>query len=123
MICIFIMLVMNMTLLKNIYIDKDGKYIDVFSKNQFYEAMRRMIIYGPSDWDYNDKAPDYRDIVGEFRLKEVSITDSLDADIDITFTQKTNSITYSTDMAIQDRMETIKKVFLKNINMYLQIYC
>lgn len=28
-----------------------------------------MIIYGPTDWDYRDKAPDYRNMTGEFRRR------------------------------------------------------
>lgn len=55
---------------KNIYCDKDGNYIKgKFTKEQFYESMKRMIIYGPSDWNYADKAPDYRNITGEFRVR------------------------------------------------------
>ena len=55
---------------KNIFCDKDGNYVHgKFTKDQFYEAMKRMIIYGPSDWKFADKAPDYRTIVGEFRVR------------------------------------------------------
>lgn len=55
---------------KNIYCDKDGNYIKgKFTKDQFYESMKRMILYGPSDWNYADKAPDYRNITGEFRVR------------------------------------------------------
>ena len=57
---------------KSIYTrrDENGYYIDgPYTKDQFYEAMKRMIIYGPSDWDYADKAPDYRDMTGEFRVR------------------------------------------------------
>lgn len=54
---------------KNNY-DEDGNYVDrPYTKDEFYEAMRRMIIYGSSDWNYADKAPDYRNIVGEFRVR------------------------------------------------------
>lgn len=46
---------------------------------------------------------------GNLRLKGVSI-DGLDGpvDIDISFTQKTNKVQYSTDMALTDRLETIR---------------
>ena len=59
---------------KTIYTKKiiyeNGNYIDrPYTKDEFYEAMRRMIIYGPSDWNYYDKAPDYRDMTGEFRIR------------------------------------------------------
>lgn len=47
---------------------------------------------------------------GNLRLKGVSI-EGLDTsvDIDISFTQKTNKVQYSTDMALADRLENIKK--------------
>ena len=51
-------------------IDENGNYISrPYTKDEFYEAMRRMIIYGPSNWDYRDKAPNYRSITGEFRVR------------------------------------------------------
>lgn len=46
---------------------------------------------------------------GDFRLKGVQIDDKTNVDIDITFTKKTDKITYSTDMALRDRLATIKK--------------
>lgn len=50
--------------------DENGNYVDrPYTKDKFYEAMKRMIIYGPSDWNYVDKAPDYRDMTGEFRIR------------------------------------------------------
>lgn len=48
---------------KNTY--TDGPY----TKDEFYEVMKRMIIYGPTDFNYADKAPDYREITGEFRTR------------------------------------------------------
>lgn len=44
---------------------------------------------------------------GDFRLKNVQIDNDTSVDIDITFTQKTDNIAYSTDMALQDRLNTI----------------
>ncbi len=44
---------------------------------------------------------------GDFRLKEVQLDDDTSVDIDITFTRKTDQISYSTDMALQDRLATI----------------
>ena len=64
---------------KNIYVrenfrDENGNYVDrPYNKDDFYEAMRRMIIYGPSDWNYADKAPDYRDMTGEFRVRNAEL--------------------------------------------------
>lgn len=46
---------------------------------------------------------------GDFRLKNVYIQGLTDpVDIDITFVEKTNKLTYSTDMALQDRLNTIR---------------
>lgn len=47
---------------------------------------------------------------GDFILKGVQIDDKTNVDIDITFTKKTDKITYSTDMALRDRLATIKKI-------------
>lgn len=55
-------------------IEENGNYIDrPYTKDEFYEAMRRMIIYGPSDGSYADKAPDYREITGEFRVRNADL--------------------------------------------------
>lgn len=46
---------------------------------------------------------------GDFRLKNVQIEGLAEpVDIDITFVEKTNKLTHSTDMALQDRLSTIK---------------
>ena len=47
---------------------------------------------------------------GDFRLKGVQIDNKTNVDIDITFTKKTDKIAYSTDMALRDRLSTIKKI-------------
>ena len=47
---------------------------------------------------------------GDFRLKGVKIDNKTNVDIDITFTKKTDKIAYSTDMALRDRLSTIKKI-------------
>lgn len=48
--------------------DKDGNYIErPYTKEEFYEAIRRMIVYGPTDWNYTNRIADYRTITGEFR--------------------------------------------------------
>lgn len=58
---------------RNIY-DENGNIIDrPYTKDEFYEAMRRMIIYGPSDWNFVDKAPDYRNMTGEFRIRNAKL--------------------------------------------------
>ncbi len=45
---------------------------------------------------------------GDFRLKGVQI-DDITVDIDISFTQKTDRAMYSTDKALEDRLNTIKR--------------
>lgn len=47
---------------------------------------------------------------GDFRLKNVQLDEETIVDIDITFTEKTDKITYSTDMALRDRLTTIEKI-------------
>ena len=44
---------------------------------------------------------------GDFRLKDVNIEPNVNVDIDITFVEKTDQVTYSTDMCLQDRLKTI----------------
>lgn len=47
---------------------------------------------------------------GDFRLKNVNINGlDVPVDIDITFITKTNKMSYSTDMCLKDRLETIRK--------------
>lgn len=54
--------------------DENGNYIDrPYTKDEFYEAMRRMLIYGPTNSAYIDEAPDYRDITGEFRVNNADL--------------------------------------------------
>ena len=38
-----------------------------YTKEEFYDALRKMIIYGPTDWDYVDRFLDISDLNGEFR--------------------------------------------------------
>lgn len=64
----------NKTIHTRTLYDENGNYVDrPYTKDEFYEAMRRMIIYGPSDWNYADKAPDYRDMTGEFRVRNAEL--------------------------------------------------
>ncbi len=47
---------------------------------------------------------------GNFRYKKVKVDDvEMPLDIDITFMQKTEDVTYSTDMAVKDRLQAIKE--------------
>lgn len=71
--------------------DENGNYVDrLYTKNEFYEAMKRMIVYGPSNWDYIDKAPDYRDMTGEFRTRnpKLFISDQAPEDLQKDFYTK-----------------------------------
>ena len=58
------------------------------------------------------KALTGKETIGELRLKQVSLP-NLDkpVDIDISYTQKKDEITYTTDMCIKDRLETIKELY------------
>ncbi len=61
-------------------IDENGNYIDFpYTKDQFYEVMRRMILFGPTDGTMRDKAPDYRSMEGEFRTRNQDLFISEDA--------------------------------------------
>lgn len=45
-----------------------GTYIERgYTKDEFYEAVRRMIVYGPTNKEYFNKLVDYSIITGEFR--------------------------------------------------------
>ena len=46
---------------------------------------------------------------GDFRLKNVNIGEEV-VDVDISFVTKTDKINYSTDMALEDRLATIKRL-------------
>ena len=52
---------------KTVYTKKDTSDRP-YTKDEFYEAMKRMIVNGPSNFNYVSNAPDYyREITGEFR--------------------------------------------------------
>lgn len=54
--------------------DSEGNYpYRTYTKDEFYEAMKRMIIGGPTDSDYRDFAPDYRQMTGEFKRRNSSL--------------------------------------------------
>ena len=44
-----------------------GSDVDGYTKEEFEESMRRMIIYGPTDWNLTDNPIPYWEIQGEFR--------------------------------------------------------
>ena len=64
----------NKTFFTRNYYDENGSYVNrPYTKDEFYEAMRRMIRFGPTDWNYYDRALDYRNITGEFRTKNTDL--------------------------------------------------
>lgn len=78
---------------KNSY-DENGNYINrMYTKDEFYEAIRRMLIHGPTDEEYKDKVPDYREMNGEFCSKNADLFISDDAPDDIKKLFYTKSIT------------------------------
>lgn len=75
-------------------IDENGNYIDrPYTKDEFYEAMRRMIIYGPTDANYANKPPDYRNMIGEFRIRNAELFISEEAPEELQKMFYTKSIT------------------------------
>ena len=79
---------------KKIENDENGNYIDrPYTKDEFYEAMRRMIVYGPRNNNYADKVPDYRKMTGEFRVRNADLFISEQAPEELQKRFYTNSIT------------------------------
>ena len=55
-------------------VDSEGNYVyRPYTKDEFYEAMRRMIVGGPTDSDYVNSAPDYREMTGEFKRRNAPL--------------------------------------------------
>ncbi|MCI6266251.1 MAG: hypothetical protein MR598_05330 [Erysipelotrichaceae bacterium] len=78
---------------KNSY-DENGNYVDrPYTKDEFYEAMKRMIVYGPTNGKYADKAPDYRKMTGEFKVRNQELFISDDAPEELQKLFYTKSIT------------------------------
>ena len=44
-----------------------------YTKDEFYKEMRKMIVSGPTDGRLISKAPDYREITGEFRVRNADL--------------------------------------------------
>ena len=108
----------NKTFFTKNAIDENGNYIDrPYTKDEFYEAMRRMIIYGPSDWDYRDKAPDYREMTGEFKVRNAELFISEQAPEELQKLFDTKSITPQILLA---HPEYIQYLNGKDLNSYLK---
>lgn len=55
-------------------VDENGNYIaSPYTKDEFYEAMKRMIISGPKNADFAGRAANYRNITGEFRVRNAEL--------------------------------------------------
>lgn len=75
---------------KGIYSENNLGSYNPYTKDEFYEAIRRMVVYGPSDSTFADKCPDYRDITGDFRIRnpELFISDQSPEELKKTFYTK-----------------------------------
>lgn len=51
------------------YVVDGKKENSVYTKDAFYEIIRRMLLNGPTNHDYSDFAPNYGDMTGEFRVR------------------------------------------------------
>lgn len=74
--------------------DEKGNYIEPkYTKDDFYEVMREIIICGPTNFNYHDEKVEYRDITGEFREKNEDLFISEDAPEELQNLFYTKSIT------------------------------
>lgn len=76
----------------------------ILSSPQKMEKLKKTILK-----NFGGQHSDEQTDTGDFRLKDVKIDDDTTVDVDISFTKKTDKIAYSTDMALKDRLETIRK--------------
>lgn len=84
----------NKTIFTKSDVDNNGNYVDrPYTKDEFYEAMKRMIVNGPSDSNYINKAPDYRQMTGEFRTRNAQLFISNEAPEELQRLFYTKSIT------------------------------
>lgn len=94
-------------------VDENGKYVDrPYNKEEFYEAIRRMIVYGPTTGDFDDNIPNYEAITGEFRERNPDLFISEDAPEELRKLFYTKSLLPST---IIDNPEYIKYLENKNL--------
>jgi len=72
--------------------DENDNY-QTYTKDEFYEIMKKMIMNGPSNWNYYNKALDYRDMIGEFRTRNKELYISKEAPEELQKLFYTKSIT------------------------------
>ena len=78
-------------------VDSEGNYqYRPYTKDEFYEAMRRMIVGGPTDSNYRNFAPDYREMTGEFKRRNQTLFLDSNAPEDLKklFYQKSSIFSY-----------------------------
>ena len=92
-----------------------------YTKEEFYEAIRRMIIGGPTDWDYKGRGTDYRYITGLFRElnSDLFVSDKLPEDIQLAF--YTKQLTPQIIIDNQDIIPELKGKKLSSCFKYLNI--
>ena len=62
--------------------DENGRFHTedvMYTKDEFYEIIRKMLLEGPTNLDYVKKAPDYRELKGKFREKNPDLFISQEA--------------------------------------------
>ena len=100
-------------------IDEKGRHVDrTYTKDEFYEAMRRMILYGPL---HTKKAPDYRGITGEFRIKNPKLFISEQAPEDLQKHFYTKSITSQLLLSHPEYIPYLKNVDLEALFKYMPV--
>ena len=83
----------------------------IMSKTEELDKVKQILLRKLCKEDTNDITS-----FGDFRLKDVKLDDEDSVDIDISFITKTDEVSYSTDMALEDRLETIKKIDKEKYN-------
>ena len=84
---------------------------NIMSKTEELNKVKQTLLRKLGKEDTNDITS-----IGDLRLKDVKLDDEDIVDIDISFVTKTDEVSYSTDMALEDRLETIKKIDKEKYN-------
>ncbi len=84
---------------------------NIISKTEELDKVKQTLLRKLGKEDTNDITS-----FGDFRLKDVKLDDEDSVDIDISFVTKTDEVSYSTDMALEDRLGTIKKIDKEKYN-------
>ncbi len=84
---------------------------NIMSKTEELDKVKQTLLRKLCKEDTNDITS-----FGDFRLKDVKLDEEDSVDIDISFVTKSDEVNYSTDMAIEDRLETIKKIDKEKYN-------